>query len=338
MRGSLKVDVGTDENSVETEPIDTPCDVEARLKKMEDFQIELVNRIAELRNELNMERDARKAVEERLQAAEEKLNRAAITNENGSGDETPAPSETGPEVPTKDIECVKHAGRRVTDSDAAAKGEQERRGQCPVSNPNHADKEDKGKHGETSSEGESEKVIIAGDSNLSRCSAAIVERVKGDKRVAVGTFPGRTLADVMERAREKLAENAQARNLVIVSGGLNDVLSRKGAGIAQRLAKGVDNLREVSPRVQIVVCTVPVVPVRDINVQRAVAATNEAIWQMSREKGFEVVEVNREVRRYGGFQKDGIHFDHRLGREVGWRLAGRAVAFLGGPRALRRPG
>ncbi|XP_072143098.1 uncharacterized protein [Dermacentor andersoni] len=197
---------------------------------------------------------------------------------------------------------------------------------------NHAEK-DTGKQGEV---GESERVIIAGDSNMAGCSKAIVERVKGDKRVAVGTFPGRTLSAVMERAKEKLTENAHVRNLVVVAGGLNDVLNRKGPGLAQRLAKGVDDLRELSPQVQIVVCTVPEVPVRDSHVQRAVVAANEAIWKMSREKGFEVVEVNREVRSCGGFKRDGIHFNYRLAQEEGWRLGGRAVAFLGGPQALRR--
>lgn len=104
------------------------------------------------------------------------------------------------------------------------------------------------------------------------------------------------------------------------------------------MAKGVDDMRTVSPQVQIVVCTVPEVPVRNINLQRAVVDANKEIWRISREKGFEVVDLNREVHRWGGFQRDKIHFDKRLGHEVGWRLAGRAVAFLGGSRALRSPG
>ena len=142
----------------------------------------------------------------------------------------------------------------------------------------------------------------------------------------------------MRQASAKLATKANGRNLVIIAGGLNDVLNEESAELATTLAKGVDDMRAISPQVQIVVCTIPEVPVRDGNLQRAVVDANRKIWRMSREKGIEVVEINGEVHRWGGFRRDGIHFDRRLGHEVGWRLAGRAVAFLGGTRALRCPG
>ena len=66
----------------------------------------------------------------------------------------------------------------------------------------------------------SEQVIIAGDSNLVRCAEAIKERVKGDKRVSIVTFPGHTLGTVMRQASEKLADKAQRRNLVVIAGGV----------------------------------------------------------------------------------------------------------------------
>ncbi|XP_049269478.1 uncharacterized protein LOC125757675 [Rhipicephalus sanguineus] len=188
------------------------------------------------------------------------------------------------------------------------------------------------------SEGMSEQVIIAGNSNLVRCAEAINERVKGDKRVSIGTFPGHTLGSVMRQASEKLAAKANRRNLVVIARGLNDVLNKESSGLATTLAKGVEDMRAVSPQVQIVVCTVPEVPVRNGNLQRAVVDANKEIWRISGEKGFEVVDINREVHRWAGFQRDRIHFGKRLGHEVGWRLAGRAVAFLGGTRALRSPG
>ena len=143
---------------------------------------------------------------------------------------------------------------------------------------------------------------------------------------------------VMERAKANILGKAQGRNLVIVAGGLNDALKRHGGGLMNCLAKRVDELRTVSPWVRITVCMVPEVPLRDITVQGAVVASNEPIWRVGREKGFEVVKINREVHRWGGFQWDGIYFSHRLGYEVGFRVAGRAVAFLEGTRKLRSPG
>nr|ADK62394.1 hypothetical protein E3G_000004 [Rhipicephalus microplus] len=111
------------------------------------------------------------------------------------------------------------------------------------------------------------------------------------------------------------------------SGGLNDVLNEDAARLATTLAKGVDDMRPTSPQVQVAICTIPEVPVRERNLQRTVVNANKEIWRMSREKGFEVVEINRQVHRWGAFQRDRIHFDGRLGHEVGWRLAGRTVAF-----------
>lgn len=78
----------------------------------------------------------------------------------------------------------------------------------------------------------------------------------------------------------------------------------------------------MSPQVQIVVYTIPEVPLKDQNLQRAVVTANETIWRVSRDKGFEVVDITREVHRWGGFQRDGIHIGRKLGHEVGWRLAG----------------
>ncbi|XP_070389471.1 eukaryotic translation initiation factor 3 subunit G-like [Dermacentor albipictus] len=83
-----------DENGKGIESTGTHCDVDTRLQKMEAFQEELVKQVEELKNELKRERDARKAVEKRLEAAEEKLNRAAIVNENGRDNRTQSPDVT----------------------------------------------------------------------------------------------------------------------------------------------------------------------------------------------------------------------------------------------------
>lgn len=112
------------------------CDVDARLNNVEDVEDGLVKRVDELKNELDMERDAQKTVEERLRIAEEKLKRATVTNGNGSDDGTPSPGVAGPEVPTKSAECVERAeralwaaGRRFTYLEVTINGKQKRRSQ-----------------------------------------------------------------------------------------------------------------------------------------------------------------------------------------------------------------
>ncbi|XP_070392537.1 uncharacterized protein [Dermacentor albipictus] len=121
---------------------------------MEDFQDELMKQVEELKNELNMARNARKAVEKRLPAAEEKLNRAAIMNDNGRDNRTQSPDVRGQGVSTKYAECVQPgkgvAEKKCTYLDTATKENQERKGQCPLSSPNHAEKDGKGKQGEAS--------------------------------------------------------------------------------------------------------------------------------------------------------------------------------------------
>nr|ADK62393.1 hypothetical protein E3G_000003 [Rhipicephalus microplus] len=94
----------------------------------------------------------------------------------------------------------------------------------------------------------SQHVIITGDSILNRCTEAIKGRVIGDKRVAVGAFPGRKLEAVVRQASAKLKTTAVRRILVLISRGLNDVLNEDTAGLATTLAKGVDDMCTTSPQ------------------------------------------------------------------------------------------
>lgn len=307
------------------------CEISEKMEQMAATQMELVNQVGRLQNELEAEREIRKAIGERLKAAEEKLSSVAGLIQQSAC----APVKEGRSLSPNAADVAnstKKTGDRHSYREASLKEGNKEASRTP------SVRQDNEGQDQATSPSEMQNVIIAGDSNLARCSKAITERVKGDKRVAIGVFPGQTMGSVIQRAKANLLGKAQGQNLVIVAGGLNDALKRQGGGLAHRLAKGVDELRAVSPQVRIAVCTVPEVPLCDINVQRAVVATNKAIWRVGREKGFEVIEINREVHRWGGFERDGIHFNHRLGHEVGFRLAGRAVAFLGGTRKLRSPG
>ncbi|XP_077507309.1 uncharacterized protein LOC144116452 [Amblyomma americanum] len=165
-----------------------------------------------------------------------------------------------------------------------------------------------------------------------------MEREKGDKRVAVGAFPGSKMDAVLSETKNELSKNVEERNLVVIAAGLNDVLNGEAEKVAERLAEGVDDLRAIAQQVQIMVCTVPEVQGRNEEIAKDVVVVNREIWKLSQKKDFEVADINREVHRagFGGcFTRDGIHFIRRLGAEIGWRLAGRAVAFLGGPLRLK---
>ncbi|XP_075738973.1 uncharacterized protein LOC142784480 isoform X1 [Rhipicephalus microplus] len=327
----LKVDPSVEADGEEADAKCRQCEVEEKMDKMMVAQSELLKRIAERETAVATEQEKTRAMGERLKSAEEalaKLNKEATYRENSREPAT----RTVEKEKQASLEKTGLAGSTVARPSfskvVVGQGGNKAAGVTGASRPQV----------QNAPAEKSQRVIIAGDSNLNRCTEAIKERVRGDKRVAVGAFPGRKLEAVMRQASAKLKTTADRRNLVIISGGLNDVLNEDEEGLAATLAKGIDDMRATSPKVQVVICTILEVPVRDSNLQRAVVNANQEIWRMSREKGFEVVEINREVHRWGGFQRDRIHFDGRLGHEVGWRLAGRAVAFLGGKRALRGAG
>lgn len=170
-----------------------------------------------------------------------------------------------------------------------------------------------------------DSVIIAGDSNMKRCGATVMERVGGDKRVKVGCFPGQTMQTVMAEAKGQLALSRQSRNLVVIAAGLNDVLKGEEEKLGQKIEEGVKNLRATAPNLLIAVCTVPEVARQGVHTERAVLAANSEIVRRGRELGYEVIDVNRMRGSMGyrqAFQRDGIHFSPRLGNEVGWRLGG----------------
>lgn len=67
-------------------------------------------------------------------------------------------------------------------------------------------------------------VKVAGDSNIPTYMQAVAERVKGDARVQVGAFPGQTVRTVFEKAKDKLMETKKGLNIVVIPGGVSDVL------------------------------------------------------------------------------------------------------------------
>ncbi|KAG0425741.1 hypothetical protein HPB47_027119 [Ixodes persulcatus] len=82
---------------------------------------------------------------------------------------------------------------------------------------------------------------------------------------------------------------------------------------------------------------VPEVREQGDHIERAVTAANQDIWRLGREMGFKVIDINWDVRnnKEQAFEGSGIHFSPYVGRAVGWRMARKAVAFLGGPKALK---
>lgn len=126
-------------------------------------------------------------------------------------------------------------------------------------------------------------VITAGDSNMERSSAAIVERVKGDKRVKVGCFPGQTMQTVMTAAKGQLALSSKARNPVVTAAGLNNVLKGEEGKLGQEIAKGVKDLRATAPSA---VCNAGG-DEAGVHTERAVLAANSEIVRRGRELGLE---------------------------------------------------
>ncbi|CAN7947879.1 unnamed protein product [Ixodes pacificus] len=276
---------------------------------------ELMARIVRLEAELERERSERQTVDEKLAKANEKvadLEVVLLTSD----------------ITANDMVVEREGGRTYKEAlkpggEETGKGEEKSKGKAPAVTESREDTE--------------RNVIIAGDSNMERCRRAIAERVKGDARVQIGVLAGQTMRAVMEGVKEKLWGTKEGQNLVMIAGGLNDVLRGNGAGVGKQLRRGVRDLRATSDNVEIHVCTVPEVRGQGIHIEKAVIAANQDIWRLGREMGFGVIDMNWEVsnNREKAFEGSGIHFSPYVGRAVGWRMAGRAVAFLGGPKSLR---
>lgn len=294
------------------------CVVVERLERVEADNSALAKRVTELEAELSTERESRRAVERKLEVAEQELVRVVISENNDERLEASSNAEACSEAAHGDTNTLGNSYAHVLkDRQSKSVAEQVGRKEQHVA----------------------DTVIIAGDSNVARCSTAIMERVEGDKRVKVGCFPGEKMQTVMAKAKGQLAMSSQGRNLVVIAAGLNDVLEGEEGKLGQEIAKGVKDLRATAPNVLISVCTVPEVTKQGVHTERVVLAANSEIRRCAKDLGFEVININRVVGSIGhrqAFQRDGIHFNPRAGNEVGWRLGGRAVAFLGGTAKLRK--
>lgn len=188
--------------------------------------------------------------------------------------------------------------------------------------------------------GVGKRVFVVGDSNVNRIRATVMDRTKGDERVQVEAMPGKGVVEVMKRVGDMVWDNMEGNNLVMVAAGLNDILNRNSIKLEAQLAKGVQEIRNRSEKTEVVLCTIPMVGKQEIRIERRILEANRAIHNLRQQLGVEVVDVNREVWVPGPppFDHSGIHYSETTARRVGNRLGGRAVAFLGGPRALVRKG
>ncbi|CAN8027405.1 unnamed protein product, partial [Ixodes persulcatus] len=292
------------------------CVLNALQDRLDAENTELMARIVKLEAELEKERSERQTVVEKLAKANEKLADLEVVL---------LPSD----ITANDMVVGRDGGGRMykealkAGGEVTGKGEEKSKGKAPALTESREDMEG--------------NVIIAGDSDVERCRGAIAERVKGDARVQIGGLAGQTMRVVIEGVKEKLWGTKEGQNLVMIAGGLNDVLRGKGGVVGKQLRRGVRDLRATSDNVQIHVCTVPEVRGQGVHIERAVIAANRDIWRLGREMGFRVIDMNWEVRnnREQAFEGSGIHFSPYVGRAVGWRMAGKAVAFLGGPKALK---
>lgn len=132
-------------------------------------------------------------------------------------------------------------------------------------------------------------IFMVGNSNMRRAGEVIRGRVGNDDRVHVSTLPGQTVGAVMERAKAQLWDTMEDRNLVVIMGGVNDVLQGRGGGFAKQIARGVNELRVVSEDVQIAVCTIQEIQKQGIHIERTVVAANRELWTLGKTMNFAMV-------------------------------------------------
>ncbi|KAH7969950.1 hypothetical protein HPB52_023083 [Rhipicephalus sanguineus] len=183
------------------------------------------------------------------------------------------------------------------------------------------------------------RVLVVGDSSVARVEQGVLTTVKADRRVKVEAQSGKCMTDALAKAQELVGDSMEGENLVIIHAGLNDALKGKSQNLQRQLEDGVHKLREASEGVHVTICTIPEVWGQSGGMERRVIEGNCVIRGMSRQLGYSVMEVNKDVYEPGfrPFAQDGIHYSGATGRRVGNRMGRQATAFLGGPSALRPP-
>lgn len=323
------------------------CVLESRLDRLETEKQQLGVRVDELEQELKTEREQREVLEGKLAQRENTcVLRDAIPASNGVRPGASALSVPGSEAGKLDEDrAAAHEKDGGHDSAGHPEGlsaaVEDGKGSLPGKSyaQTVSEKPPAVKTPAQLKQTRERRVHIVGDSNMRRAGAVITKRLGEDQRVKASTLPGKTVNVVLAEAKERVGETRTDRHLVVIMGGVNDVLQGRGRGIARQVAKGVNELRAISEDVQIAVCTVPEVEGKGFHIERAVVQANREIRTLAKAMNFEVVDLNREVRRAGreqAFVRDGIHFGECLAEQVGWRLAARAVAFLGGPGSFRK--
>ena len=139
------------------------------------------------------------------------------------------------------------------------------------------------------------KVLVVGDSNITRVKEGLLARVKEDGRANIVAQSGKCIVDAMAKAKEEVWDNREGENLVVVHAGLNDVLKGRSQNLGRQIEVGLRKLREVSETVQVQICTIPEVWGQSLQTEKRVVEANRVIRGMSRRLGYGVMEVSRVV-------------------------------------------
>nr|XP_037288254.1 uncharacterized protein LOC119181171 [Rhipicephalus microplus] len=184
---------------------------------------------------------------------------------------------------------------------------------------------------------ERRRVLVVGDSNVTKVRDGVFKTVKEDGRVRVEAQSGKSMVDALAKAQEVVENSMEGENLVIIHTGLNDVLKGKDQNLQRKLEDEMRKLRKASGSVHVTICTVPEVGGQPRVIGRRVVEANCVIKGLSRQLGYSVIDVYQDVYEPGArpFAQDGIHYSGATGRRVGNRMGRQAIAFLGRRRALR---
>ncbi|KAG0431172.1 hypothetical protein HPB47_022033 [Ixodes persulcatus] len=99
----------------------------------------------------------------------------------------------------------------------------------------------------------------------------------GRRRVRVEAQPGKYLVDAIAKAAEVLWDSMEAKNLVLIHAGLNDVLNGRSQNLEKQIETGLGKLRAVSERVHVKICTIPRVRGQSLDIERRVIEANRVI-------------------------------------------------------------
>lgn len=174
------------------------------------------------------------------------------------------------------------------------------------------------------------KVVVLGDSNISRVKPFVLQKSDNMRRTKVLSKHGASLEECAAQACAELRQTPEAQPLkIIFHAGTNDVVRNRTPEMLQKVRNIIRQLKDIRQGCSISFCTLPPRVDKGHIIFARIHCFNECLLDVCREEGASIIPLHQHLRRDNNvLHLDGLHYNLTGSKIVGSAISTSCNYFL----------